>query len=246
MEDILKEGSKKLGIDLSDYQIEQMCIYSELLVEWNKKMNLTAITDKNEIAVKHFLDSLTALTTGNIGEKVIDVGTGAGFPGLVIKIAVPDIKLTLLDSMNKRLNFLKAVVKELDIKGVKFVHTRAEDGGRNVALREKFDTAVSRAVANLTILSEYCLPYVMQGGYFIALKGPQAEDEAEKAKRAVSILGGGTPEIIDADVPFTEFSHKIVRIKKERRTPLSFPRKPQMMTKTPIESCYNMYKRPGK
>ena len=246
MRDILKEGSRMLGGELSENQIDMLCRYSELLVEWNGRMNLTAITDEREIAIKHFLDSLSVLATGKVGENVIDVGTGAGFPGLVIKIARPEIRLTLLDSLKKRLTFLEAVASELSLDNVQLIHARAEEGARRPQLREKFDTAVSRAVANMTKLSEYCLPYVKPGGYFLALKGPQAEEEIKEARRTISILGGGEPEIIDAYIPFGELSHKTAVVKKVRRTPMQFPRKSQQIAKSAVESCYQIYKKPGK
>ena len=172
MKSIIKDGAKQLGLEISELQINQLIKYAQLLKEWNKKMNLTAIKDDEGIAVKHFLDSMTAISTGKIGETVIDVGTGAGFPGLVLKIMKPEIKLTLLDSLNKRITFLKAIAEELGIEGIEFIHARAEDGGRNSKLRASFDTVVSRAVANMTTLSEWCLPFVKKGGYFLALKGP--------------------------------------------------------------------------
>ena len=180
MKDLIINGSRQLDIPLDDVQVDKLMEYARLLVEWNEKINLTAITDDEGIVTKHFLDSLTAIKTGYVKGKVIDVGTGAGFPGLVLKIAKPEIKLTLLDSLNKLINFLK---------DVEFVHSRAEDGGKNRDYRGKFDTVVSRAVANLTVLSEWCIPFLKQGGYFLALKGPLAEQEVKDAKRAIKILG---------------------------------------------------------
>lgn len=244
MIDILKNGCAELGIELSDEQFAKLERYAELLIEWNEKVNLTAITEPEEIAVKHFLDSLTPLATGRVGKKVIDVGTGAGFPGLVLKIARPDIELTLLDSLNKRLDFLKAAADELSLGGITFVHARAEDAGRDAALRAQFDTAVSRAVANMTVLSELCIPFLKIGGSFLALKGPLANDELTPAKRAISILGGSAEEIFE--IPFLGLEHKIIIVKKIKKTPLKYPRKPGIPTKNPLLQCYNPPKGVGK
>lgn len=246
MIEILKKGFDSLDIPWSDKQIAQLEKYAALLVEWNEKINLTAITEPVDIATKHFLDSAAALTTGMVEGRVIDVGTGAGFPGLVLKIMKPEIKLTLLDSLNKRLNFLREVTSELGIEGVEFVHSRAEDGAHKAELRESFDTVVSRAVAQLPLLSELCIPYVKQGGTFLALKGPAADDEINDAKRAITILGGDNPAVYNAKVPGTDLEHKIVIIKKVRRTPIKFPRKPGLITKSPIETCYNITKKTAK
>lgn len=246
MNEILKNGLDSLRIPWDDDKIEQLVEYSKLLVEWNEKINLTAITNPSEIATKHFLDSATALCTGKVEGRVIDVGTGAGFPGLVLKILKPKIKLTLLDSLNKRLIFLEDVIQRLGIDGVELVHSRAEDGARRSELRERFDTAVSRAVAQLPLLSELCLPYVKQGGSFLALKGPAAEEEIHLARRAVTILGGAESEVFNTPVPGTDLEHKIIIIKKVRHTPIKFPRKPGLISKSPIETCYNLPKNPAK
>ncbi len=238
MREILKSGSEQLGIELNNEQTEQLIRYSELLKEWNEKINLTAITDDEGIATKHFLDSMSAICTGYVSGKVIDVGCGAGFPGLVLKIAKPEIELTLLDSLNKRINFLKEVCTELKLCGVSFEHARAEDGARR--MREKFDTVVSRAVANMTVLSELCLPFLKVGGRFLALKGPLAEQELTDAKRAINILGGEVEAVFEANIPHTNLSHKIIIVKKVRHTPMQFPRKAGIVTKNPIDSCYNL------
>jgi len=238
MREILKNGSVKLSAELDDEKINQLVRYYELLVEWNEKMNLTAITDEFSVATKHFLDSLSAISTGYVKGKTIDVGCGAGFPGLVLKIAKPEIELTLLDSLNKRINFLNAVCEDLGIKNVTTVHSRAEDEARR--MREKFDTVVSRAVANMTVLSELCIPFLKVGGRFLALKGPLAEEELGNAERAIHILGGEVEGIIEADIPYTELSHKIIIVKKVRHTPMQYPRKAGIVTKNPIDSCYNL------
>lgn len=242
MNNILNEGCALLNLPLDSHQANQLENYAALLKEWNEKINLTAITDDDGIITKHFLDSMTAFLTGKVNGKVIDVGTGAGFPGLVLKIMKPEIELTLLDSLNKRINFLKAVSSELDLDGVEFIHGRAEDFGMTVGYRGAFDTVVSRAVANLRTLAEWCLPFLKVGGYFLAMKGPLADAELEDAKRAIYILGGEVEEIFAADIPFTELSHKIIIIKKVRRTPSKYPRKPGIAAKSPIETCYNLSK----
>lgn len=242
MRDILNEGVKKLDLILNQMQTEQLEKYAVLLKEWNEKINLTAITDDEGIATKHFLDSLTALCTNKVKGRVIDVGTGAGFPGLVLKIAKPEIELTLLDSLNKRITFLGEVANELGIYDVDMVHSRAEDGGANKKYRATFDTVVSRAVANLRLLSEWCLPFLKVGGYFLALKGPLADKELEDAKRAITILGGEVESVFEANIPFTDLSHKIIVIKKVRQTPLKYPRKAGIATKIPIEQCYKTHK----
>lgn len=242
MKDLIKNGSQQLNIPLDDTQVNQLTEYARLLVEWNEKMNLTAITDNEGIATKHFLDSLTAINTGFVKGKVIDVGTGAGFPGLVLKIARPEIELTLLDSLNKRINFLKEVGGRLGLDGVEYIHARAEDGGKNRACRGQFDTVVSRAVANLTVLSEWCIPFLRRGGYFLALKGPLADAELKDARRAISILGGKVEDVFEADIPFTDLRHKIIIIKKVGQTPMKYPRKSGIATKIPIDTCYNMSK----
>ena len=242
MTEILRRGCEQMDLPMTDRQLAQLKQYAELLQERNKQVNLTAITEDAEIATKHFLDSLTALMTGKVGEHVIDVGTGAGFPGLVLKIARPQMQLTLLDSLKKRVCFLEDTALALELDGVACVHGRAEDFGMNAAYREKFDTAVSRAVAKLRVLAEWCLPFVRVGGYFLALKGPLADEELDEAKRAIYILGGEVESVFEAQIPFTELSHRIIIIKKVRRTPSKYPRKPGIAVKSPIETCYSLSK----
>lgn len=233
MIDRLKQGFNDLSMEVTDEQIAQLVRYGELLVEWNEKMNLTAITDPIEIAEKHFLDSAMCLKCG-ISGSVIDVGTGAGFPGLVLKILKPDIKLCLLDSLQKRLTFLETVTNELNLSDVTFVHARAEDGGRDKKLREKFDFAVARAVANLSTLSEYCLPFVKQNGYFVAMKGPKAQQEISDAQNALSKLGGKLDTVLEEKIPSTDLEHVIVSVKKVRQTPSQYPRKAGKPSKEPL------------
>ena len=240
MHEMLAEGIKRLGLSADASQIEKLEQYSRLLCEWNEKMNLTAITDKEGIVTKHFLDSMTALATGKVKGRVIDVGCGAGFPGLVLKIMEPATELTLLDSLAKRISFLDAVCDELDLEGVTTVHARAEDGARR--MREQFDAAVSRAVANMTVLAELCLPFVKKGGYFLALKGPLADDELAAAGRAIEVLGGRVEGVQSVKIPFTELNHKIIIIKKVRQTPMQYPRKAGIASKFPIGNCYNLKK----
>ncbi|MCC8169492.1 MAG: 16S rRNA (guanine(527)-N(7))-methyltransferase RsmG, partial [Oscillospiraceae bacterium] len=201
IKDFISDGCEMLGIPVTDEQLLQLIRYADLLKEWNKKINLTAITDDEGIAAKHFLDSLTAIKTGYISGKVIDVGTGAGFPGLVLKIAKPEIELTLLDSLNKRINFLRMVSDNLNLGDIEFLHLRAEDGGANRAYRGKFDVVVSRAVANMTLLSEWCIPFLKVGGRFLALKGPLADKELLDAKRAISILVGEVEKVMEVEIP---------------------------------------------
>jgi len=243
MRELLIDGFAGLGIKADETQIQNLIRYSELLVEWNEKINLTAICDEDGIAKKHFLDSATALLTEKVSGSVIDVGTGAGFPGFVLKIMKPEIELTLLDSLQKRINFLKTVGEELGLDAT-YIHSRAEDGGR--MYREQYDTIVSRAVANMTVLSELCLPFLKVGGYFLALKGPLADEELTNAKKAIHVLGGEVENVFSAKIPGTDLDHKIIIVKKVRHTPQQYPRKPGIATKNPIGSCYNLKKKPTK
>ena len=214
---------KKLNITLTELQLNQLEKYYDLLLEWNKKINLTRITEPEEVVVKHFVDSLTLLKYCDIptGAKVIDVGTGAGFPGIPLKIVRPDIELTLLDSLNKRLNFLREVCDSLGLES-ELVHSRAEEGSRKAEYREKFDAAVSRAVARLNVLSEYCLPYVKVGGQFISMKGPELNEELNEAKSAINTLGGKIEKV--SEFKLEDSGRTIVTIKKEKPTPKAYPR----------------------
>lgn len=209
--------------------------YYKLLVEWNEKMNLTAITEEDDVAVKHFLDSLNAskgILKGN--EKIIDVGTGAGFPGLPIKIANPDIRVTLADSLNKRIGFLNEVINTLGLKNAVAVHARAEDLAREEEHREAYDICVSRAVANLATLCELCLPFVKVGGYFVSLKGPKAEEEIKNARKAMELLGGKFEKVESYDLSEADLNHNIVVIKKISHTPTKYPRKAPKPSKEPL------------
>ena len=236
MKQKLINGAEMLGVRLAEEQAEKLICYLKLLLEWNEKVNLTAISDPEEALTKHFLDSLSIFKTGLIrpGNKIIDVGTGAGFPGLVMKIAAPSLKVTLLDSLEKRLNFLRAVCSELGITDVSFVHMRAEDAGKDLSFREKYDIAAARAVANMSTLSEYLLPFVKTGGRCLALKGPLADEELEKAEKAVRLLGGRVENTINAEIPYTELKHRIVVIKKIKPCPAIYPRKAGTPAKQPL------------
>ncbi|MEG0013132.1 MAG: 16S rRNA (guanine(527)-N(7))-methyltransferase RsmG [Cellulosilyticaceae bacterium] len=233
---LLLDGAKELGIDLTQKQIEQLMQYKKLLVEWNEKMNLTAITEDIEVITKHFLDCLTVNNAMDMSQvkTLVDIGTGAGFPGLVIKIVYPHIHVTLVDSLKKRLVFLETVISELGLEKVECIHGRAEDLGKNKDFREKFEVCASRAVANLAVLSEYTLPFVKVNGYLIALKGQKLEEELEQGKKAIQILGGVLEEVVDARVPFTDLNHRIAKIKKVKDTPKQYPRKAGEPTKSPL------------
>lgn len=236
MRQLLLDGAKQLGIELTDRQVEQFMRYKELLQEWNEKMNLTAITEDREVMTKHFLDCMTINNALDMAKQktVIDIGTGAGFPGLVIKIAFPHLKVTLVDALKKRLTFLEEVIKELELEDIVCVHSRAEDLGKNKSYREGFDICASRAVANLAVLSEYTLPFVKINGYLIALKGQKLDEELVQGEKAVAILGGELEVVVDATVPFTDLNHKIAKIKKVRQTASKYPRKAGEPTKAPL------------
>lgn len=231
--DILINGLKEYGYELSAENSEKFSIYSKMLVEWNEKINLTSITDPEGISVKHFLDSLVPVFKIEIKEnsKIIDIGTGAGFPGIPIKIIRDDLKFTYLDSLNKRINFLKEVSLSLDFKDAEFIHSRAEDAGQNKNMRAKFDYAVSRAVAPLNILSEYALPLLKIGGMFFAFKSFEIEDEINEAKSMIGNLGGKIKEIKEVKIPYSDITRKIVVIEKIKETPKQFPRKPNKIKK---------------
>lgn len=232
----LIEGAKVLNVELTDKQADQLMRYKELLVEWNEKMNLTAITEDMEVITKHFLDCLTVQSSIDLAQvkSLVDVGTGAGFPGLVLKIAFPNVHITLIDSLNKRLKFLQHVIDELGLTGIECVHGRAEDLGKNKAYREQFEVCASRAVANLAVLSEYTLPFVKKGGYLIALKGQKLDEEFAEGEKAITILGGTIDKLVDVVVPYTDLNHRIAKIKKVKETPKKYPRKAGEPTKAPL------------
>ncbi|MDF2890249.1 MAG: rsmG [Clostridia bacterium] len=224
---ILQQGLQQLNIEATPETLDKFELLKGLLVEWNEKINLTAITESKEVDIKHFVDSATCLATGYIkdGHEVIDVGTGAGFPGVPVKILNASLKVTLLDSLNKRIKYLEDVVNKLELKEVTLVHSRAEDGGMNKLYREKYDIALSRAVAAMNILCEYCLPFVKVGGYFICQKGPSYKEELESAQNAIDVLGGKIREVKGFKLPNSEITHYIIIIQKIKATPPKYPRK---------------------
>ena len=225
IKDLLQNYIKDYKITLTENQYEQFQKYFELLAEWNEKMNLTAITDESGVALKHFADSLSLLNFVDIPQNssLADVGTGAGFPGVVLKIARPDIKLTLIDSLNKRLVFLGEVCAQLGIEA-ELIHSRAEDGARDEKLRESFDFAVSRAVARMNVLSEYCLPYVKVGGAFCAMKGAQANEEFKESLNAIHTLGGKLENKYFFELPENGGERAIAVVRKVKNTPQKYPR----------------------
>ena len=235
--ELMKTASNDVGLEFTELQYEQFIKYMRLLQEWNEKINLTAITEDEEVIKKHFIDCIKSFKSEPIrkAKAIIDVGTGAGFPGLPIAIMNQNVKVTLLDSLNKRINFLNLVVKELGLKNVTTIHSRAEDGARKPELREKFDVATSRAVANMAVLSEFCMPYVKKGGYFVALKGPAIDEELENGKKAIKILGGELKEIIEISIELTDLKHNIVEIKKINMCPKAYPRKAGTVNKKPLQ-----------
>ena len=233
---LLEQGLSQLNIQFTDKQIEQFMKYYDLLIEKNKVMNLTAITDLNEVMTKHFLDSVLISNVLDMSDfyTLVDVGTGAGFPGIPIKILFPHLKVTLLDSLNKRIKFLNTVINELDLEGITTIHGRAEDFARNEEYREQYDMVVSRAVANLAVLSEYCIPYVKMDGYFIPYKSGEIEDELNESKKAIKILGGKTQKVVQFELPDTDIARSLVIIKKEKSTGMKYPRKSGIPSRKPL------------
>ena len=231
----LLEKASTMGVRFSVEQMDKFYKYMNLLIEWNEKMNLTAIIEPNEIILKHFIDSITILKDIKDGLTIVDVGTGAGFPGIPLSIMNPTLKITLVDSLNKRLIFLQEVINELDLKNVELVHARAEEFGRNKKYREKFDVATSRAVANLSTLSEYLLPLVKINGKAISMKAGNASQEIEDAKKAIKTLGGNINNIEEFNLPQSDIGRTIIIIDKIKETPGKYPRKPGTPSKEPIK-----------
>ena len=225
-----------LSVSLTDEQIEQFIIYYEMLVEKNKVMNLTAITEFDEVLKKHFVDSLSLVKAYDMTQdiSVIDIGTGAGFPGIPLKIAFPNMKITLLDSLNKRIGFLQEVIDTLGLKEIEALHGRAEDYAKPGTLREQFDLCVSRAVANLSTLSEYCLPYVKVGGKFISYKSEKISEEMKEAEHAISVLGGKVENQVAFTLPDSDIYRNLFIITKCNETPRQYPRKAGTASKNPI------------
>ncbi len=230
------EALKQLGIFLNKRQTCQFLRYYELLVEWNGIMNLTAITDYSDVMQKHFIDSLSLASFFNPkkGYSLIDVGTGAGFPGLPLKILFPDLQVTLLDSLNKRINFLNTLIDELSLSGIETIHGRAEDFAKTGKKRAIYDLAVSRAVANLSTLSEYCLPFVKTGGTFIAFKSEKTDEELNAAAHAIDVLGGEVSKVERFMLPSSDLSRSLIFIHKKKETPSRFPRKAGLPSKEPL------------
>lgn len=235
--ELLKKGITELGLTYDDKLIERFAIYQDVLLDWNGKINLTRITDEDDIILKHFIDSLACATLDIIkpDSKIIDIGTGAGFPGVPLKMYFNEMDVTLLDSLNKRIKYLTELCSELDLENVKFLHSRSEDAAKQPDYRQQYDIAIARAVAELNVLAEFCLPYVKVGGYFIAQKGPKITEEIERAEKAINILGGEIVEVKEFQIPFTELKHNVVIIKKVKDTPKKYPRKAGMPSKTPLK-----------
>ena len=232
----LLEGLEKFGLSLTEQQLAQLERYYELLIEWNEVMNLTAITEYEEVLVKHFLDSLSLyhFKAEMQKGKLLDLGTGAGFPGIPLKIAFPELEIVLLDSLNKRIGFLNTVIDTLGLTGITAIHARAEEAARKEEYREQFDYCVSRAVARLNTLSEYALPYVKCGGYFIPYKSGEIKEEMTEAKFAVNLLGGKIEKIEEFVLPNTDMKRSFVFIKKEKATSPKYPRGQGKPSKQPL------------
>lgn len=234
---ILEDKMLRLGIELDEVKSRQFQVFYEMLVEWNKVMNLTGITEYEEVVEKHFVDSASIVNVENMEQidKVIDVGTGAGFPGIPLKIIFPHLKMTLLDSLNKRVKFLNEVIHELRLKNIEAVHSRAEDLARREEHREGYDLSVSRAVANLASLSEYCIPYTRVGGRFVSYKSGDIDEEVKSARKAVEILGGRVDEVIKFQLPDSDINRSFVRIVKVKSTGKKYPRKAGLPAKEPLK-----------
>lgn len=234
---ILEEGCRYFQIDLSEDQKNQFMEYYDLLVKWNQVMNLTAITEFDEVMCKHFVDSLALTKAVDLSkyQRLMDVGTGAGFPGIPLKIAFPNLEVVLLDSLNKRVLFLNEVIQKLGLQGIRAIHGRAEDFAKKEEYREGFDLCVSRAVANLSTLSEYCIPYTKIHGYFISYKSGEVEEEAKEAERAIQLLGGKRKNLIKFQLPGSDIERSLVVVEKVKQTQKKYPRKAGLPTKEPLK-----------
>ena len=230
----MQEKLNKIDLNISERQMDEFYLYMKLLIEWNEKINLTAIIEPNEIILKHFVDCATILPLVGENRKVLDMGTGAGFPGIPLKILKKEIDITLVDSLNKRIQYLDEVINELKLEDIHTIHSRAEDLARNKIYREKFDVVVSRAVANLSTLLEYTLPFVRVGGQCICMKGPNVEEEITNAEKALNILGGTIKNTISLTLPDSDNQRTIIVIEKNKSTPNQYPRKAGKPSKEPI------------
>lgn len=234
--ELLKNGIKSFNIEPTEDIINKFVIYKDMLIEWNQKINLTNITDEKEILVKHFLDSISCIQSGidMRYKKVIDVGTGAGFPGIPLKIVMPEMELTLLDSLNKRVVFLTELMKELDLE-CEIIHGRAEDYGRKTEYREKYDVVLSRAVARMEVLSEYTIPFTKVGGYVLCQKGPAVFEELKEAQKSIQVLGGKLKDVISTRLYNSDLTHYVTIIEKCGVCPGKYPRKAGIVEKNPIK-----------
>jgi len=232
----LKQGACELGVALSEPQIEMFCAYKTMLVHANRFVNLTSITDDQGIAVKHFVDSLSCLLVAGTENfnSFVDIGTGAGFPGLVLKIMNPGARALLVDSVRKKVDFVREVADSLGLDGVEALHGRAEDFGQDGEYREQFDLAVARGVANMGVLAEYCLPFVRPGGLFVAMKGPRVVDEMDAGGKAIEILGGSQAILRHLALPYDAGERVLVAVRKERNTPAKYPRKAGAPARKPL------------
>ena len=233
---ILEQKLGELGIKQDQNQLERFHKFYQLLIEWNKVMNLTGITEYEDVVEKHFVDSLSIIKAVDLSRihTVIDVGTGAGFPGIPLKIAFPHLRVVLLDSLNKRIKFLDEVISQLELTEIRTIHGRAEEYARKEEYREQFNLCVSRAVANLSTLSEYCLPYIQVGGIFVPYKSGEIDDEVEHSKKAVRILGGNIKDVMKFELPGTDIHRSFVLIHKEQHTQKKYPRKAGIPAKEPL------------
>lgn len=233
--ELMNKYSEKIEIVFNEKQLEQFYKYMKLLIEWNEKINLTAITEPEQIILKHFIDSLTINKYIKKGDSLVDIGTGAGFPGIPIKIYRPDINIVLVDSLNKRINFLDDVISNLELKGIETIHSRVEEFGRNKKYREKFGIVTARAVANLTVLSEYLIPLAKIDGKCICMKGNEIKEEYDNSQKAIEILGGKIQKIEKFELPYSDMTRNIIIIDKIKTTPARYPRKPGTPAKEPIK-----------
>jgi 16S rRNA (guanine527-N7)-methyltransferase len=234
--ELLRDGALQLDTELDDAQLERFSLFTSLLLEWNERFNLTRITEPREIVIKHYLDSLTCLSAVKfpLDARVVDVGTGAGFPGIPMEIARPDLNLGLLDSTRKKLAFLEAAAQELQLAGVSLLLGRAEDAGQDVERREYFDAAVARAVARMNVLAEYCLPLVRIGGFALLQKGPDVDEELREAGPAITLLGGELESVFSLSLPHSDAKRNLIIIRKVLPTPSFYPRRPAMIQREPL------------